>query len=278
MPNVNVNGFDLYYADDDFADPWKPHDAVLMQHFVFGNHTQFRPWVPTLARELRVLRLDRRGSGLSAKPGLDYLYNLDDLLSDFAGFLDALGIERVHYIGDSLGGVLGAAFAATHPERVKSLVLCATPCWIKPPTRALFAREGYADGPTAVTAMGSWIYAVAGVLHARPAEATVEAQLRALYRAEQTAMTPAHVIASLMRMVTQPDFNITPLLPKVQAPTLLLSPSKSIHTTPDEQTMMLQTIPNCRQVLFEDANHGIAFDEPERCAEEALGFIRKHSA
>ena len=94
MPSVNVNGFDLYYADDDFADPWKPHDAVLMQHFVFGNHTEFRPWVPTLARELRVLRLDRRGSGLSAKPGLDYHYNYSDAETQQAVFREQLQIAE----------------------------------------------------------------------------------------------------------------------------------------------------------------------------------------
>ncbi|MEE9284645.1 MAG: alpha/beta hydrolase [Dehalococcoidia bacterium] len=277
MPTVEVNGSELFYADDDFAEPWRPHDTILMQHFVFGNHTQFRPWVPTLAKEYRVIRLDRRGSGLSAKPGLDYQYNLDDVLSDFAGFLDALGLERVHYIGDSLGGVLGAAFAATHPQRVKTLVLSATPCWIKPVTQELFAREGYPDGPAAVMALGSWAYALGGALRTRPPDARPEDELRAIYRAQQTAMMPAHVIASLMRMVTQRDFDITPMLDQIQAPTLLLSPSESVNTSMDEQNMMRQRIPNCEQVLFEGASHGIAFDEPERCAQEALRFIQKHS-
>src|SRR5438876_272007 len=154
MPTVAVNGCQLFYAEDDFVEPWEPHEAVLMSHFVFGNHTEFRRWVPTLAREFRVLRLDRRGNGYSEKPPLGYAYTLDGLLADFVGFLDALGIERVHYVGDSLGGVLGAALAARHPERVKSLVLCATPCWIKPATQAGFVREGYADPIAAVMGMG----------------------------------------------------------------------------------------------------------------------------
>src|SRR5947208_2188933 len=124
MPTVNVNGNDLFYADDDFAEPWRPHDAILMQHYILGNHTEYRAWVPILAREFRVIRMDRRGNGYSAKPPPGYQYTLEDLLADFVGFLDALGLERVHYIGQSLGGVLGAAFAARHPERVKSLVLC----------------------------------------------------------------------------------------------------------------------------------------------------------
>ena len=274
MPTAHVNGYDLFYADDDFADPWRPHDTVLLQHFVFGNHTEFTPWVPTLARDLRVLRLDRRGSGLSAKPPSSYAYNLVDILDDFVGFLDALGLDRVHYVGDSLGGVLGVALAATHPDRVKSLVLCATPCWIKPVTSKNFPRDGYPDGPSAVMAMGSWAYAMTGQLRYRPPDVSMEDELQRIYRAEQMAQTPAHVTASLMRMVTDPAFTITPLLERIQAPTLLLTPEDSQHTLMEEQTMMLERIPNCRQALFEGAAHGIAFDQPERCAQETLRFIQ----
>ncbi len=275
MPTVNVNGYELFYADDDFADAWRSYDTILMQHYVFGDHTQFRPWAPNLARHYRVLRMDRRGNGRSAKPPLGYEDNLEDILADFVGFMNALGLEKVHYIGDSLGGVLGAAFAAIHPERVKSLVLCGTPCWIKPVTQQSFAREGYPDGPTSVMALGSWAYAHSGWLRNRPPRASVQDDLKALYRAQQMALTPAHVIASLMRMVSRREFDITPMLPKIKAPTLLLSPGNSVNTSMEEQNMMKQRIPNCQQVVFEGAAHGIAFDVPERCAEEALKFIRK---
>jgi pimeloyl-ACP methyl ester carboxylesterase len=277
MPAVNANGYDLFYADDDFAEPWRPHDAILMQHYILGNHTEFRPWVPILAREFRVLRLDRRGNGLSAKPPFTYQYTLDDLIADFVGFLDALELERVHYIGQSLGGVLGAVFAARHPERVKSLVLAATPCFINEQTQRSLSRPGFPDGPAAVMGMGSHAYAHSGWLANRRPTATVWDELGAQYRAEQTAMMPAHVIASLERMVSQPDFDITALLPSIKAPTLLLSPGASVPTSLEQQEMMLASIPECEQVIFEGAAHGIVWDQPERCAKESLRFIRKHA-
>jgi pimeloyl-ACP methyl ester carboxylesterase len=276
MPTVRVNGCELYYAEDDFVEPWVPHEAVLIQHFVFGNHRLYAQWVPALAREFRVLRLDRRGNGLSEKPPYGYAYTLEGLLADFVGFLDALAIERVHYIGNSLGGVLGAALAARHPERVKSLVLVGTPCWIKPATQAGFQREGYADPISAVMAMGSWMYALTSPASGpRPAMDQTRL-LRSIYRAEQMALMPPHVIAGLMRMVTQRSFDITPLLPEIQAPTLLLSPGESPHTPLEEQNMMRERIPNSEQVVFEGAAHGIAWDEPDRCASLALAFMRKH--
>lgn len=277
VPSINVNGLDLFYADDDFADPWRPHDAILMQHWVLGNHTQFRGWVPQLAREFRVIRMDRRGHGDSAKPPVGYQYCLADLLSDMEGLLDALGIERMHYVGASLGGMLGAFFAAAHPDRVKSLVLCGTPSWIKPVTQNGFARGGYADGVSSVQALGSFAWAYHGWTAARSSDATVWDELRNIYYAQQTAKMPAHVIASLMRMVSQRDFDITPILGEIQAPTLLLTPEASIHTSMDEQAMMKERIPDCEQVVFAGASHQIAADIPERCAEATLAFLRQHT-
>jgi pimeloyl-ACP methyl ester carboxylesterase len=121
MPAVNVNGYDLYYEDNDFTDPWRPSEVVFLNHYGYGNLRLYYKWVPLLAREYRVVRLDRRGFGRSQAPPFGYELTVEDMLSDWLGFLDALGISRVHFVGDRFGGSVGAAFAATYPERVRSL-------------------------------------------------------------------------------------------------------------------------------------------------------------
>src|SRR6266851_1156254 len=68
-----------------------------------------------------------RGHGQSADPGPNYVWSVDDLLNDMKGFLDALGLDRVHYVGESLGGILGVAFAARCPERFKTMTLISPP-------------------------------------------------------------------------------------------------------------------------------------------------------
>jgi pimeloyl-ACP methyl ester carboxylesterase len=52
-----------------------------------------------------------RGHGQSADPGPAYVWSVEDLLNDMKGFLDALGLQQVHYVGESVGGILGIAFA-----------------------------------------------------------------------------------------------------------------------------------------------------------------------
>jgi pimeloyl-ACP methyl ester carboxylesterase len=274
MPTATVNGCDLFYADEDFVEPWRPHETVFLQHWFWGDHRQFRTWVPALARDYRVLRLDRRGSGRSAAPPYGYEYIVEGLVADFAGFLDALGIERVHYVGESLGGVLGAAFAALHPERVRSLVLIATPCHFPPAILENWRRDLDPANPGGLAVVGAWTYAWSTYLRNRPTSGTREQELAAIDRYESMARMPTHVLESLLRMATRPDFDITPLLPRIQAPTLLLSPERS-HVTPFvQQALMAARIPNCRQVVFEGGAHSIFFDEPERCLAETLAFLR----
>ncbi len=98
-----------------------------------------------LARGLRVVRFDNRDAGLSegfdhlgvpnlAIAGLRYTlrlpvrapYRLADMAADTVGVLDALGLQRAHLVGASMGGMIAQHVAAAHPERVKSLTLIMT--------------------------------------------------------------------------------------------------------------------------------------------------------
>jgi len=139
MPKVKANNYEMHYEVDDFTDPWKHAETLWIQHG-FGRSSRFwYHWVPPLAAHYRVLRRDMRGHGQSADPGPNYVWSVDDLLNDMKGFLDALGLDRVHYVGESLGGILGVAFAARCPERFKTMTLCSTPPAIFPPIQKMFA-------------------------------------------------------------------------------------------------------------------------------------------
>ena len=80
--------------------------------------------VPLLAAGYRVLRLDMRGHGGSAPVAGDY--TMDALAADVKGALDVLEIKKVHYIGLSIGGMIGQGFALAYPDSLLSLCLCDT--------------------------------------------------------------------------------------------------------------------------------------------------------
>jgi 3-oxoadipate enol-lactonase len=273
MPSVKVNGYDLYYEDNDFTDPWKPAEVVFLNHYGYGNLRLYYKWIPILGREYRVVRMDRRGFGRSQAPPFGYELTVADMLSDWQGFLDALGISRVHFVGDRFGGSIGAAFAATYPGRVRSLVMMASPMHTQR------VKDTFGPGAETVFVEGSWLDANKTWAR-RPGglEGSFEQRLKALYGREQMAMIPPHMLSAFRRLSVKPEFTIEPILAQIKAPTLLMSPDAAEPLiTMDEQAFMRETIPDCAQIVFPGASHDIAYVQDERCAELTLSFIKQHS-
>src|SRR6266511_5580804 len=94
---------DLHYEIDDFTDPWKNAPYILLQHG-YGRSSKFwYRWVPYLARFYKVVRPDLRGLGQSSK-NFDLAKGLNPTayLGDLNAVLDDLGVDSVHYCGESL--------------------------------------------------------------------------------------------------------------------------------------------------------------------------------
>jgi 3-oxoadipate enol-lactonase len=117
------DGLSLAYYIDDFTDPWKSAPTLLLLHAAMGSARRYFAWVPHLARDYRVVRLDLRGHGNSAVPLADRPLTLDRLIGDVVELLDHLGVASAHVVGNSAGGYLGQQLAMNLPARVRSLAL-----------------------------------------------------------------------------------------------------------------------------------------------------------
>ena len=95
--------------------------------------------VPLLGAGYRVLRLDMRGHGGSAP--VDGDYTMDALAADVKGALDVLGIKKVHYIGLSIGGMIGQGFALAEPAAISPRSACATRSRRRRPARPAPGRS-----------------------------------------------------------------------------------------------------------------------------------------
>jgi 3-oxoadipate enol-lactonase len=97
--------------------------VVLVMGFMGSGHAWFR-LLPHLAAQRRAIVLDNRGTGDSDRPlGL---WSMADLAGDVLAVLDDAGLDRAHVVGTSMGGMIVQHLALGHPERVRSLALCAT--------------------------------------------------------------------------------------------------------------------------------------------------------
>jgi 3-oxoadipate enol-lactonase len=102
--------------------------VVMLSHSLGSNLTMWNAQLEVLEPKFRVLRYDTRGHGASDAP--EDAYTLDHLVDDAKGLLETLKIEKVHFVGLSMGGMIGQGFALAHPDRLLSLTLCSTSAFI----------------------------------------------------------------------------------------------------------------------------------------------------
>jgi 3-oxoadipate enol-lactonase len=115
---VRANGIEVSYSAEGDG-PW-----ITMSHSLACNLHMWDEQAAVLAKHFKVLRFDTRGHGASDAP--KGAYTLDGLADDLKGLLDALDVKETHYVGLSLGGMIGQTFALKHPGRLRTLVLADT--------------------------------------------------------------------------------------------------------------------------------------------------------
>ena len=98
--------------------------TVVLSHSLSSSLLMWNPQIDALNPYFLALRYDTRGHGASDAPSGSYTLEL--LAEDVIGLLDALGMDRVHFVGLSMGGMIGQCLALNHPQRLKSLALCDT--------------------------------------------------------------------------------------------------------------------------------------------------------
>lgn len=122
-----MSGSKIRVGDIDIFHRWDgPEDGpvVMMAHAMGTSHRLWDWQVPALANCFRLLRYDWRGHGdTDAPPGA---YTLGQFVGDAVGLMDALRLERVHWVGISTGGMIGQGLGIAHADRIASLALCNT--------------------------------------------------------------------------------------------------------------------------------------------------------
>lgn len=115
---VDTNGITINYEIEG-SGPW-----LTMSHSLACNLHMWDEQAGLLAKDFKVLRFDTRGHGKSSAPAGHY--TLDELAGDVKALFDALGIKRTHWVGLSMGGMIGETFALKYPGVFQSLVLADT--------------------------------------------------------------------------------------------------------------------------------------------------------
>jgi pimeloyl-ACP methyl ester carboxylesterase len=273
MPSIRLrDGLSLHCAVDDYLWPWRRPTPVVMLHGFARNASFWNRWVPAIAETRRVYRPDLIGCGRSDLPPEGYRYTPEAIADSILAVLDALSLARVHWVGESSGGLIGLLLAATHPERIASLVLCNTPTRISDEIRKIYALDREST-PAAIRAYGTgeWCRRTLGYrLDVERAGPDI-----AEWCIAEMGKTRCDIAAALHECFETVD--TIPILPKVAAPTLLLSGDKSRIASAAQQ-VLAATLPHGRLELFPGIGHGVNLIEPERCARTAVAFWQEVEA
>jgi 3-oxoadipate enol-lactonase len=219
--------------------------VVTFSHSLAATKEMWRPQIDALSGRYRVLAFDMRGHGASGQP--EPPYTLEMLAGDVVGLLDALGVDRTHFVGLSIGGMIGQVLGSRHKDRLHSLTLCNTASRMPPemaPTwdeRVTVARE---QGMVVVV------------------EPTIERWFTAPFRERHPeAVDP---IREMIRTTSVAGYagccgaikalDETDRLSQISVPTLVIAGAHDPSTTPAAAQVIVDGIPGARLEIL-DAAH-----------------------
>ena len=269
MPFVQRPGQpDLYYAEDDFPDPWLDALILILLHGYCRTSEFWYRWVPVLCRKFRVIRPDLRGLGRSPRQfDLNRDLTFDAYVEDLHAIVDSLGGGPVHLCGESFGGTIEMAFAARYPALVKSLTIVSSPVFLNEASRKTYAC-GHESWPAALRAMGprAWLANTNGSTRFPP---DTPPEFLAWY-IDGVAAAGEDMLIRFAEIGLSTD--LRPLLPQIAAPTLVLLPSGGVIADDSQRAALAAGIRDIRFSAMPTSYHMINFILPERCAAETMAF------
>ncbi|MFD6161431.1 3-oxoadipate enol-lactonase [Nocardia sp. NPDC060256] len=232
--------------------------------------SDLRMWEPQVAALIaagyRVVRYDHRGHGHSPVPPGPYA--LADLGSDVLALLDRLDIRRCHFVGLSLGGMVGMWVAQHAPHRLRTLTLACTSAELGPPS-------GWADRAALVRAEGTQAVAAAVVRRWFTPQWRAANPERTRDYEEMVAATPAEGYASCCTAIETMD--IAARLSRISAPALVISGADDPATPPPHGQRIADAIPLARLETISPAAHLANVELPGIINDLILAHLKENS-
>jgi 3-oxoadipate enol-lactonase len=256
------DGERIAYYIDDFTDPWRTAQPMLLLHSAMGNSDRFHSWVPGLARHFRLIRTDLRGHGRSSVPPPDQPLTIDRLVDDVQELLAHLGIETAHVSANSAGGYVAQNLALRAPGQVRSLALVGSTPGLSPSALTWLpriAREGLRPFLADTIAM-------------RFDLARTDPGMVAWFL-DQTEKNDAGFIARFITHMASLDWRDQ--LHRIACPTLVIFPGGETVGAASLYDSMRTNIPDVTMIEYEHMPHNIADMLPDRCVADILAFHRK---
>jgi L-proline amide hydrolase len=252
-----------------------------------GSHDYLEP-MRELARDgRRVIFYDQLGCGRSPYPDDPAKWTVELFVDEVDAIRDGLGLENVHLLGHSWGGMLGMEYALTQPTGVAGLVICdspsSMPLWVREANRLRdelpvevqetllrHEREGTTDSAEYMAAYD--VFYDRHVCRVRPYPDCVQRSFDQLVgnQVYNTMNGPSefHCIGTLK------EWDVTPRLGEIELPTLIVSGAHD-EATPLISRTVHEGIRGSEWIMFDDSSHMPHVEEPERFLDVVGSWLRR---
>jgi 3-oxoadipate enol-lactonase len=239
-------------------------EAVLLAHAIGCDRRMWEDLVPALSARHRVIAIDARGHGRSPLPKRPW--SLEDMADDAARLLDRLAIGRAHWVGLSMGGMVGQAFALRHPARLAKLVLANTTSSYGPEGRPNWDNRIRLVSEGGLAAIRDLVAARYFAPDFIAEHADVVARVMARFME-----TPAEGYLGCCEAIRELDYAAA--LARIAAPTLVVAGELDPGTPVSMARVMAEGIPGARLAVIPGASHLSVVEKPAEFAALVADFL-----
>ena len=242
---------DGFFRDDWFGEPWRNPQAVVLIHGALESGIVWYAWMPTLAKEYRVIRPDLPGCGLATVPK-GFEWSFASLAAYVGSVLDKAGVESAHIVGAKTGGPIAMQFAADFPGRTRTLSVVSGPASVIQITNPSPVPQKDRLGSSASAAM-----------------------IEYWTRMEKNA--PQAGTQGLNAALSSFDLERDGVLQRIKSPSLIITADRSALQSVDKVRKYQQAIRDSRLVVLRSDAYHLAVAKPDECVASVLAFIRENA-
>lgn len=246
--------------------------ALVLIHGSGPGVTAFANWngvIPALAEHFHVLAPDMVGFGYTEVPAHVTDFTLDFWVSHIVGFLDALGIARASFIGNSYGGALSLAVAARHPERVHRFALMGAAGLRFPMSDGLRAVWGYEPSEANMRKLMETFAHDAGLVTDQIVLSRHNASIRPGSHEAYSRLFPEPRQARLDGLATPEDD-----IRAIRAPALIVHGREDVIVPVDVAYRYSALLPHSELHVFGECGHWTQIEKKDRFLDVVIPFLR----
>lgn len=267
MPSIETNGISMFYSEQGAGEPLLCIMGITATGNVWEAHVN--EW----SKHYRCIMPDNRGVGLTDKPLGNYTSAM--MADDYAGLMDALGIEKAHIIGCSMGSIIAQQLMILHPHKVQSTVLMCSWARCDNKTKATFSHLEYCK---AKFTPSEFTHFIQSLIFSKPFWDDKE-NLKTLTEGQETSNSdpnpqPLHALISQSHACRTHD--TYDLLPQITAPCFIIG-GEADQFTPLWMSMeVANQIKQSETYFYKDRGHAFHFEELEDFNQRVFNWLNNN--